>query len=80
MITVKLWKEVTAFEPIVEDKLDVDGTVDIIAKIEGKTKEEIEEIPMSDLLPTYLACVRKVNAEVFKKVENLPKNGSGDSN
>lgn len=78
MITVKLWKKVNTFEPIVNDKLDVDGTVALIAEVQGKTVDEVEEIAMEDLLPVYLQCVHDVNAEVFKKMAQLPKNGSGD--
>ena len=78
MITVKLWKDVATFEPIKEDMLDVDGTIDIIMRVKGMTKEETEELPMEDLLPLYLECVSEVNKAVFKNVGKLPKNANGD--
>lgn len=79
MITVKLWKDINCFEPIKGNVLDVDGTIDLIAKVKGKTIEEMEEIDIADLLPMFLECVHEVNAKVFEKVAQLPKNGSGDS-
>ena len=68
MITVKLWKDINCFEPIKGNVLDVDGTIDLIAKVKGKTIEEMEEIDIADLLPMFLECVHEVNAKVFEKV------------
>ena len=78
MVTVKLWKDVATFEPIKDDMLDVDGTIDIIMRVKGMTKEETEALPMEELLPTYLECVSEVNKTVFKNVGKLPKNANGD--
>lgn len=81
MITVKDWKDIVTFEPISKDGiLDVDGTISRISKVRGKTVEEIEaETAVEDLLPEYIKCVREVNSLVYKKLEAIPKNGSGDS-
>jgi len=79
MITVKLWKDINAFEPIKGNVLDVDGTIDLIARVKGKTIEEMEEIDIADLLPLFLECVHDVNAKVFEKISQMPKNGNGDS-
>ena len=79
MITVKMWKDITGFNPIKDGELDVDGTVKRIADIKGIPIEQIEEMPVCDLLPTFLECVRIVNQEVFKKVDKLAKNAeAGD--
>lgn len=79
MITVKLWREINTFDPLNGGKdFDLDGTVDIIARVRNKTKEEVEEMPMEELLPEFLKCVQEVNALVFKKINQMPKNGSGD--
>lgn len=74
-ITVKMWKDITTFEPIVNNMLDVDGTVKRIAEIKGMTIDEVEQMPMEKLLPTYLECVKLVNDTVFAKISQLPKNG-----
>lgn len=76
MVTVKLWKRLNAFDPMAGGKLDIDGTVELVAAARGKTVEEIEEMPMEDILPEFLKCVQDANALVFSKI---PKNGSGDS-
>lgn len=79
VITIKMWKDITAFEPIVGDKLDVDGTVKRIAEVRGKSIEEVENMAMEDLLPEFIECVHLVNNTVFNKISKLPKNGSGDN-
>ena len=77
MVTVKLWREVNDFNPLHDNNLDVDGTVELIAKVQGKPKEEVEELPIEELLPTFVECVRQVNALVFEKVKQVPKNADG---
>ena len=76
MVTVKQWKELNMFEPIRDGIFDVDGTVRHVAACSGKTIDEVEEMPVSDLLPEFLRCLQEINKEVFAK---MPKNGSGDS-
>lgn len=78
MITIKDWKDITTFEPIKDGILDVDGTIQRIAKIKNISIEEVEAMDVSDLLPEYLNCVRTVNESVFAKISKLPKNGDGD--
>lgn len=77
MITIKDWKDITTFEPIKDGILDVDGTIQRIAKIKNISVEEVEAMDVSDLLPEYLNCVRAVNESVFAKISKLPKNGDG---
>ena len=77
IITVKMWKDITTFDPLANGNFDVDGTVKRIVDITGKSVEEVETMPISDLLPEFLNCVKLVNAEVFDKLKQL-KNGSGD--
>jgi hypothetical protein len=80
MITVKTWKELVTFDPIRDGKLDVDGTIRLIATVKDKTVEEIEEnTPIDELLPLFLACVHEANDLVFAKINTMPKNGKGDS-
>jgi len=81
MITVKQWKDLVAFEPIsAEGVLDVDGTIKQIAIVQEKSVEDVENsIAVEDLLPTFIECVKNVNALVYKKLEVIPKNGSGDN-
>ena len=81
MITVKQWKELVSFEPISKDGvIDVDGTIKHIATVRGKSIEEIENtLAVDELLPEYIKCVHDVNNLVFKKLDVMPKNGSGDS-
>ena len=81
MITVKQWKDLVAFEPIDKDGvLDVDGTINQIAIVQEKSVEDVENsIAVEDLLPTFIECVKNVNALVYKKLEVIPKNGSGDN-
>lgn len=81
MITVKQWKDLVAFEPIDKDGvLDVDGTIKQIAIVQEKSVEDVESsIAVEDLLPTFIECVKNVNALVYKKLEVIPKNGSGDN-
>lgn len=78
MITVKLWKDINDFNPLESGKFDLDGTVKRIAEVKDIPVEEVEKMPISDILPEFLDCVRIVNEEVFKKVNLLPKNGNGD--
>lgn len=78
MVTVKVWKDINSFEPIVNDMLDVDGTVKRIAAVRGKTVEEIEEMPIDELLPEFLRCVNETNRAVFAKLNKMPKNADGD--
>ena len=75
MITVKLWKDITGYNPInVETgEFDVNGTMDVIMQVKGKSKEELEAMDISDLLPEYLDCVKMVNEAVFAKIGQLPK-------
>lgn len=75
MVTVKIWKQLNTFDPMANGKFDVDGTVALVAVAQGKTVEDVEEMPVDELLPTFLQCVHDANALVFSK---LPKNGSGD--
>lgn len=77
MITVKMWKDITSFDPLANGNFDVDGTVKRIVDITGKPVEEVEAMPMADLLPAFIECVKTVNNEVFAKMKQL-KNGSGD--
>lgn len=79
MITVKMWKKINSFEPIKDDVLDVDGTINIIAEIKNQSVEQVEEMAMEDLLPTFLDCVSEVNKTVFSKLSKLPKNATGDN-
>lgn len=81
MITVKQWKDLVAFEPIDKNGvLDVDGTIKQIAIVQEKSVEDVENsIAVEDLLPTFIECVKNVNALVYKKLEVIPKNGSGDN-
>lgn len=79
MVTVKTWKELATFEPIRDGKLDIDGTVRLIAAVKDKSVEEVEsETPIEELLPTFIDCVHECNNLVFKKLEAVPKNGQGD--
>lgn len=78
MITVKMWKDINTFQPIVADRLDVDGTVKRIAAVREKSVEEIEEMPVENLLPEFLECVSIVNRAVFAKLDKMPKNADGD--
>lgn len=74
IITVKMWKDIVSFDPVKNNQLDVDGTVKRIAEIKGMTTEEVESMPMEQLLPTYLECVKLVNDTVFSKINSMPKN------
>lgn len=78
MITVKMWKDINAFDPMAGGKLDVDGTVKHIANVREKSIEEIEAMPMENLLPEFLECVHIVNNTVFAKINQMPKNAAGD--
>lgn len=64
------------FEPIKDGVFDVDGTVKRVVECSGRTVDEVEAMPISDLLPEFLKCLQEINKEVFAK---MPKNGSGDS-
>lgn len=80
MITVKDWREINEFDPMAGGKFNLEGTVALIERVTGKSKEEIEALPMEDLLPTFLDCVHKANALVFEKINKMPKNAqSGES-
>lgn len=75
MITVKTWKDISSFDPLEGGKLNVEGTVKRIAMVTGKSIKEVENMPVSELLPEFLKCVETVNKEVFAKIGNMPKNG-----
>ena len=77
VITVKMWKDINTFDPMENGVFNVDGTVERVAMVTGKTVAEVEEMPMNELLPTFLECVKTVNREVFAKLDVMPKNGSG---
>jgi hypothetical protein len=80
MVTVKAWKDIISFDPIKDGHFDIDGTVARIAAVKGKTVEEIEkDTAIEDLLPTFLDCVHECNNMVFKRLDMIPKNGSGAS-
>lgn len=74
MITVKMWKDICDFDPMHDGQLDIDGTLQRISAVKEKSIAELEEMPVSDLLPEFLDCVKIVNAEVFRKVDKLAKN------
>ena len=79
MVTVKTWKELATFEPIRDGKLDIDGTVRLIAAVKDKSVEEVEATtPIEELLPTFIDCVHECNNLVFKKLDVVPKNAQGD--
>lgn len=79
MITVKMWKDLVSFDPIKDGKFDLDGTIERIAKVKGKTIDEIESTTaVEDVLPTFIECVREANDLVFKRLDTIPKNGNGD--
>ena len=79
-MTVKDWKELITFEPIHDGGLDLDGTIEHIAKVKGKTVAEIEaETEIEDILPMFIECVHKANDLVFARLDKMPKNGNGDS-
>lgn len=78
MITVKLWKEVSEFNPMENGELNVDKTVKLISQVKEIPVEEVEKMDISDLLPEFLDCVRIINTKIFAKVDKMPKNGSGD--
>ena len=80
MITVKQWKDLVSFEPISKDGvINVDGTIEQIAIVRGKTVDEIENtLTVDELLPEYIKCVHEINNLVFSKLDVMPKNGNGD--
>lgn len=79
-MTVKDWKDLVAFEPIHDGQLDLDGTINCIAKVKGKTVDEIEaETAIEDVLPTFIQCVHEANDLVFSRLDKMPKNANGDS-
>ena len=79
MISVKTWRELNSFDPLHGgEQLDIEGTVSLIAKAQEKPIEEIENLPIEDLLPTFLDEVHKANELVFSKINKIPKNASGD--
>ena len=68
MITVKTWKEIVSFDPLANGVFNVDGTVKLIAEVRNMSIEEVEQLPMEDLLPTFIQCVNEVSDLVFSKV------------
>ena len=79
-MTVKDWKDLITFEPIHDGGLDLDGTIERIAKVEGKTVAEIEaETEIEDILPLFIKCVHEANDLVFARLDKMPKNANGDS-
>lgn len=79
-MTVKDWKDLITFEPIHDGGLDLDGTIERIAKVEGKTVEEIESsVDIEEILPMFIQCVHRANDLVFSRLDKMPKNGKGDN-
>lgn len=79
-MTVKDWKDLITFEPIHDGGLDLDGTIERIAKVEGKTVEEIESsVDIEEILPMFIQCVHRANDLVFARLDKMPKNGKGDN-
>jgi len=72
-VTVKQWKDISTFDPLKDGIFDVDGTIERIKMVTGKSDEDIDNMPMEELLPTYLDCVEKVNSLVFSKLKQIPK-------
>lgn len=79
-MTVKDWKDLITFEPIRDGQLDLDGTIERIAKAKGKTPDEIEsETAIEDILPMFIQCVHDANDMVFARLDQMPKNADGGS-
>lgn len=68
------WRKIAGFDPLKDNEINFDETIEKIAIVYGLTTEEVaEELTISEVLPVYLDCVRFVNDLVFSKLNQIPE-------
>ena len=73
-VKAKVYRELVGYDPLKDAVFDYDGIVEKIALVYGVEKQDIEDnFELSELLPEFLRCVRFVNGEVLKNLEDVPK-------
>lgn len=73
-IKARVWREMTGFDPFKDDRFDFNGTVERIALFYGVTPDEVlDELDVSELFPTFVGCVKYLNSQVLRALDETPK-------